>query len=186
MRNIGILGGTNPDGNKKYIKVSEELGAMLAGESDLKLLWGGNRNGVLGAIYKQFLKCDRIELHLPKVYSNDLNSMEVKNVTLYEDVLTRHSGMIKNADYLIFLPGGIGTAFELFASIEMLRAKEIKAKIILVNYKGFFNNLLSHYKFINTNGFTSINTMSNIYTTHAKDLFTVVTSATEAFKALKS
>lgn len=49
--------------------------------------------------------------------------------------------MFQNADISIFLPGGIGTLYEMLSCIETKRAMEHMNKIIIVNSYGFFDNL---------------------------------------------
>ena len=44
---------------------------------------------------------------------------------------------------LLFLPGGIGTLYELITAIEMKRSKEFDKPIVIYNETGFFNELLT-------------------------------------------
>ena len=50
--------------------------------------------------------------------------------------------MIDNSDALLFLPGGIGTLYELITSLEMKRSNEFDKPVIIYNETGFFDEML--------------------------------------------
>ena len=74
----------------------------------------------------------------PKIYENDLNTANYNEKILVDGILDRTKKLIKDSDIIVFLPGGIGTINELFASIDMKRSGEINKPIIsiiiMINY----------------------------------------------------
>ncbi len=59
-----------------------------------------------------------------------------------KSVNERTDNMIEKADILLFLPGGIGTIYELFTAIEKKRNNEYDKPIYIYNETGFFDDIL--------------------------------------------
>ena len=72
--------------------------------------------------------------------------MKCTQEIITKTVSERTEGLIRESDVLIFLPGGIGTIYELFSSIESKRCHEFNKPIIIYNSNNFYDILL---KFMN-------------------------------------
>jgi uncharacterized protein (TIGR00730 family) len=166
---------------------AEGLGDILTKEGDIELIWGGNAHGPLAKIRGKFVANGRKDtLVLPKAYEDDLKIMTVENVVLTDLIDERTRKMLSMSDAVIVIPGGIGTIYEFWTAVETKRAREHDAKIILFNYKGFYDGQLAWFDLVNENGFTSIGHGGSPYKTDAKLLFSVAKTPEEVVKYLKN
>ena len=78
----------------------------------------------------------------PEIYKEDFKELDCDKEILTKNVNDRTDELINNSDILIFLPGGIGTLYELMTAIEMKRSKEFDKPIILYNATGFFDDII--------------------------------------------
>ena len=92
-----------------------------------------------------------------------------------EDILGRTGMLIKEADALIFMPGGIGTILELMSAIDMKRNGEFDKPIIIYNSYNFFDELFIFLNRIYNERFSSINVRDCYYfTSDAKDTLSYI------------
>ena len=83
--------------------------------------------------------------------------------TFTDTINERTDYLLKNSDVCIFLPGGIGTIYEIMSSIETKRAHEHNCKIIIVNLFGYFDELIKMFDKTYKENFASIKD-KNTYT----------------------
>ena len=57
---------------------------------------------------------------------------------------------------MLFLPGGVGTIYELMSAIESKRSQEFNKPIIIYNDEGFFDELLEMLEKTYNNNFSNI------------------------------
>ena len=69
-------------------------------------------------------------------YAKDIKD-EIQIVT--NTINERTDESIKNSDVCLFMPGGIGTTYEILSSMETKRAGEHNNKIVIVNLFGYYN-----------------------------------------------
>ena len=107
------------------------------------LVFGGYNEGIMGQAYKIALKNNREIIGIcPKIYENDLNKLNCQKIptnTLFEEI----NELINQSDAILILPGGLGTVFELFSSIEKKRSKEHQKEIIIYNINDYYTKLIS-------------------------------------------
>jgi predicted Rossmann-fold nucleotide-binding protein len=113
-----------------------------------------------------------------------MNGMTTDKVVILETIGERQDAMSHNSDAIVFVPGGIGTLYEFWASVEALRSGEINAKLFLYNFEGFYNKQIEFYDFINQNGFTKTGQGGSAYKIKPEDLFTVVETPEALIKEL--
>ena len=68
---------------------------------------------------------------------------------------------MNNSDVLLFLPGGVGTIYELISAIEMKRSKEFDKPIIVYNETGFFDEMMQMLDKVYQRNFTSSKVRTN-------------------------
>lgn len=181
---VCVCGGTNPATNKKFVDSAKQIGELFC-DNDIELIWGGNSFGVLAEIHKVYIKRKKPNtLYLPKAYLDDLNGMTTDKVVITETIGERQDAMTHNSDAIVFVPGGIGTVYEFWASVEALRSGEINAKLYLYNFEGFYDKQIEFFDFINANGFTKTGAGGSPYKVKPEALFTVVTTPQELMQHL--
>jgi len=126
---------------QKYIddcrKLLEEI---FKKENDL--VFGTSINGLMGLSYNIALNNNReVTAVCPEVYRADLDDVECIEI-LTNSISERTDKLIELCDILIFLPGGIGTIYELLAAIESKRNNEYDKPIIIYNSHGYYNEWL--------------------------------------------
>jgi len=181
---VCVCGGTNPATNTKFLNSMRRIGELFC-DNDIELIWGGNQFGVLAAVHQAYVERQKPNtLYLPRVYIDDLNGMTTDKVVVTETIPERQDAMMHNSEAVVFVPGGIGTLYEFWSAVEMLRSGEIDNKLFLYNYDGFWNKQIEFYDFINQNGFTKTGLGGSPYKIKPEDLFTVVDTPEDLITAL--
>lgn len=121
---------------------------------DNDLVFGACNKGLMGLAYNIALKNNQNIIGIyPKIYEYEATNLSCKKIPT-TTVNDRTNKLIENSDALIFLPGGIGTLYELLTSIESKRGKEFDKPIIIYNscnyYEKFINfiDLMIQEKFV--------------------------------------
>lgn len=140
---IFIGGSVSEDLDEKYKKESEKIVDFIL-ENNFDVICCADLRGIIGELYKKIKEKNKakIILTLPKVYLKYAKGIEDKIDILTDTINERTDKSIKEADVCLFLPGGIGTTYEILSSIETKRAGEHSNKIIIVNLFGYYNDFL--------------------------------------------
>lgn len=107
------------------------------------LVFGGSNSGLMRLAYNIALKENRNIIGIcPEAYKNDFKKLECNTEITTKSISERTESLISLCDALIFLPGGIGTIYELFTAIECKSCHEFNKPIIIYNSNGYFDKLL--------------------------------------------
>ena len=161
---------------KKYLSDCQEYLNELLIDNDV--VFGACSSGLMGISYKiAKANGNKVTGICPEVYKDDLLSLECDDEELTTSISDRTDKVIDNSDALIFLPGGIGTIYELFTAIESKRNHEFDKPIILYNSHHYFDKLLEFLEIMYQQEFTS---------EKVKDCYYVSNSARDTIDYLKS
>ncbi len=138
--NIAVFCSSSEEINERYIKSSRNVLESLF-EKNNNLVFGTYSKGIMGISYRIAKKNKR------KVIGISPNEQDFLDLKCDEKIITksvneRTDNMIEKADILLFLPGGIGTIYELFTAIEKKRNNEYDKPIYIYNETGFFDDIL--------------------------------------------
>lgn len=148
---IGCSSKENLD--KIYIDSAIQLANYLS-LNNYKLICGGFA-GMMKTIQEVFQENKQeITIIGVKGYHDD-EIRHIKNAYLCDNIKERKNTIIKKADAILCLPGGVGTLDELFTAIESKRAKEHNIPIIIVNINNYYTNLIKQLNTIYQEGFGS-------------------------------
>lgn len=126
------------DIDKKHLEVNKQLLDLILQENDL--VFGASNNGIMGLAYNSAINHGKqITGICPEAYKDDLKSLKCTKEITTNSISERTKMLIEESDLLLFLPGGIGTYFELFSAIESKRCHEFDKPIIIFNSNGFFD-----------------------------------------------
>lgn len=126
---------------KEYLDDSKELLEELMKANDL--VFGASNAGLMGLSHNVALSHNRSVIGIcPVAYKDDFKNLKCTQEIITKTVSERTEGLIRESDVLIFLPGGIGTIYELFSSIESKRCHEFNKPIIIYNSNNFYDILL--------------------------------------------
>lgn len=143
--NICIYGAASKTLHEKYITSVEDLGYTLAKRGH-GLVFGGGRNGLMGASARGFTKggAKDIVCVAPKFFNVDGVLYEHCSEYIYPDTMRERKGILEErSDAFIAAPGGVGTLDELFEIITLRSLGRHSKPVVLYNVYGFFEPMLS-------------------------------------------
>ena len=154
---IAVCCSSSDDIDKIYVESSKNLLEQVFKRNN-DLVFGAMNNGIMGLSYQTAKKYNRDVTGIaPEIYKDDFKSLDCDKEILTQSVNDRTEALVNNSDILLFLPGGVGTIYELISAIEMKRSKEFDKPIIIYNETGFFDDMLKMLNQIYQNRFTSQN-----------------------------
>ena len=125
----------------EYFNDCKVLLEELMKENDL--VFGACNSGLMGLAYNTTLKAnENITGICPEAYKDDFKTLKCDTEITTKSVSERTDTVISSSDALIFLPGGIGTIYELFTAIESKWCHEFNKPIVIYNSNGYFDKLL--------------------------------------------
>ncbi|MGN0709696.1 MAG: TIGR00730 family Rossman fold protein [Anaerovoracaceae bacterium] len=158
--------GASADVDEKYKKAVRALARRL-GEKGCSMVFGGFRAGLMAASAEGFRDAGaEITGVTPAILESSRDVFPgctevIKTGSLSE----RKDRMIEMADAFLVLPGGIGTLDELFQVLAMNVIGESAKPVIIYNFEGFYDGIISALDGMWDEGFLYKKT---------SDLFTVV------------
>lgn len=175
---VFVAAGAYRPKNEEFLEDARNLGKLLA-ENHLTYVQGGCDKGLMGATYGEFLiNSDDAELIIPTAYRDDVENMPYKKLHLVDTINERLMLITRICKYVIVIPGGLGTLDEITNFIETYRGKEHKAKVILVNFNGFYDYYLKQNEKMVEEGLV----MDGVFESIVK----VVKDSNEAMEYIKS
>ena len=172
-----FIGGSVSDSiEEKYKKEGEKLVDLIV-ENNIDAIVCADLRGMIGLLYTKMKEKNKnkIILTLPKIYLKYAEDIKDEIDILTENINERTEKSIKEADCCLFMPGGIGTTYEILSAIETKRAGEHNNKIVLVNSYGFYDDLINMINNMEKKGFVA---------EKDKEVFMVVDTVDEAVKYL--
>lgn len=113
-------------------------------KEDNNLVFGADNKGFMGLSYEIAKKNSRKIIGVcPELYKDDFKNLDCTTEIVTKTVVERTEQMIKNSEALIFIPGGLGTVYELFTAIETKRSHEHNKPIIIYNSCNYYDKLIS-------------------------------------------
>lgn len=140
-----------------------ELTKLLA-KSNIDLVYGGSKKGIMGLVSEVFKKEKRNIIGvLPfKNMKNEQISINLTRTIYTDNLFERKRKMIEISDFFLVLPGGIGTIDETLEIITNNRMKFTEKKIAIFNCLGFFDDLINQIKKMIEYNFLSENIWNEI------------------------
>ena len=122
---------------------------------DNTLVFGANNTGMMGIAHDCALQYHREIIGIcPKIYQDDFQKLQCDKELIAETVSKRTEMAIEEADVLLFLPGGIGTVYELLTAMESKRSHEHDKPILVYNSHHYFDLLLATFEKMYQESFT--------------------------------
>lgn len=137
-----------------YIELGKSFGKKMV-DSSWDLVYGGASIGLMGVIADSVLQNGG---NVYGVIPKKLVDIEVahNNLTqlfIVKSLYNRKVKMFDLSDAFVTLPGGLGTLDELCEALTLSKLKYHKKPIFLLNYQGFFDSLMDHFRHIKNEGF---------------------------------
>src|SRR6056297_2649466 len=144
MKAIAVFCGSSLGNNGNYKAQATLLGQTLA-QNNIKLIYGGAKVGLMGAIAGAALyKGGKVIGVLPKfLKSKEIAHDQLTQLILVENMHERKTRMHEMSDGVIALPGGFGTIEELFEMLTWSQLGLHQKPIGILNIDGFYDALIS-------------------------------------------
>ncbi len=174
---IFIGGSVSENIDNKYIEEGNKLVELIL-ENDFEVLCCADLRGFIGKLYSNMKKRTdkKIILTVPKIYKKYTTNIKEKIDIVTNTINERTDESIKNSDVCLFMPGGIGTIYEIMSTIETKRAGEHKNKIVIVNNFGYYNEFINMLEKVYKEEFAETST---------KELYKIVNTVEEAINYIK-
>lgn len=128
------------------------------------LIFGACKKGLMGICYDIAKENKNKVIGItPIKFLDDLSNIECDKEIVTGNISQRTMKLIDESDAIIFLPGGIGTIYELFTTIELKRSHEFNKPIIIYNSNHYFDKLLEFLSFTYEEKFSNIEIKSTYH-----------------------
>ncbi|MGY6588311.1 MAG: LOG family protein [Wenzhouxiangella sp.] len=144
IRRVTVYAASSQALESHYISAAERLGRCLA-EAGIAIAYGGGSQGLMGAMADGALAAGG-EIHgvIPEFLTHvEKGHQGLTSLDVVDTMHTRKARMLDNSDAVIALPGGCGTFEELFEVMTLKRLAQYLGPIVLVNTRGYYDELLS-------------------------------------------
>jgi uncharacterized protein (TIGR00730 family) len=144
MRRVCVFCGSRAGGPVIYTESARHLGELLA-RRGLGLVYGGGHVGLMGVLADATLQAggEVIGVISQALVDAELAHRSLTRLHIVETMHQRKALMADLADAFIALPGGFGTADELFEILTWSQLGLHRKPVGLVNVAGFFDPLLA-------------------------------------------
>lgn len=162
--NITVYLGAS-SGNDPTLETSVRALGRLIGKSGNALVYGGSKNGLMGALAESVLRAGgevtgvEPQFFIDKGYEYD----EITTLIVTRDMTERKTKMIELGDAFIAFPGGTGTLEEIAEVMSAVSLGHLSAPCILYNLGGYYNDLKALLEHMIDKGLSSPRRQHGIY-----------------------
>ena len=162
--NITVYLGAS-SGNDPTLEASVRALGRLIGKSGNALVYGGSKNGLMGALAESVLRAGgevtgvEPQFFIDKGYEYD----EITTLIVTRDMAERKTKMIELGDAFIAFPGGTGTLEEIAEVMSAVSLGHLSAPCILYNLGGYYNDLKALLEHMIDKGLSSPRRQHGIY-----------------------
>jgi len=124
-----------------------EFGRLLA-ENGFALLYGGTTCGLMKIVADAHKQAGgRLIGVIPSyMIERGINHPDLDELHTVEDLRPRKQAMLEKSDYIVALPGGIGTYDEFFDLLTLKQLKRHNKPMFLLDTNGYFTPLLALFR----------------------------------------
>ena len=154
INKLAIFCGSKEGNNKIYKQHALELATIMA-ERKIELVYGGGRKGIMGVVANTVMqKGGIVKGVIPQTLVDWEHQHDgLSELFVVEDMHVRKRKMYELCDGVVILPGGFGTLDELFETLTWNQLSIHDKKVFILNTAGFYNHLIQHLHFLNSEGF---------------------------------
>ncbi len=155
--NVLILSSSREEIAPYYKSIARSISSFLA-RSECDLVFGASSSSMMGICYDEFIKNNRnIYSFTTKKYVEDLKKLDKSKHYIRETTFDLKKDMFFNSDFIVCLPGGIGTMSELLAYIEEKRSNDCDKPILIYDEDNFYGKTIESLRELVNEEFASEN-----------------------------
>lgn len=151
MKNICVFCSTN-EVDKKYIEVTKQLGLLIA-KNSFNLVWGGGNLGLMKEIASSVQENGGKIFGVTIEFLKGHRRMNADEMTITKDFSERKRLLLKKADAVILLPGGVGSLDEITEVIELKKHDFHFKPVVVLNTAKFYEGLKIQLQRMEKDGF---------------------------------
>ena len=175
---VCVFCGSKFGNDPAWTRAAERLGALLA-EADIRLVYGGGRIGLMGAVAQAAMRAGGrvsgvIPDHLMKL---EVADTDITELVVVDSMHERKRRMFELADGFVVLPGGLGTLDETFEIVTWKQLRHHSKPIVMLDVNGYWTPFLDLVRAIVAGGFAH---------PAVADLYTVVATPEAVLPALRA
>lgn len=143
---VFIASAANEQIDNKYKELASNVSELFA-KKNFDLMFGAANYSMMGECYKIFSKLKRkVYAYTCPKYERDFKKLKKAKCVRVPDTLERFRKLYFRSDFVIILPGGIGSLAEFSSAVEEYRASGGNKRIILFNFEGYYDGLINWIK----------------------------------------
>jgi uncharacterized protein (TIGR00730 family) len=176
IESLCVFCGSQYGSDRRFRAAAARLGELAAG-AGLKLIYGGGRVGLMGAVADAAMAAggEVIGVIPARLLEREVGHRAITELIVARDMFDRKDQMIARADAFIVLPGGLGTLDELLEVVTLRQLGYHGKPIVLVNVAGYWDPLTALVDQVIGYGFAAPN---------ARALYQMVATVDEVLVAL--
>jgi uncharacterized protein (TIGR00730 family) len=157
-KSLCVFCGSQYGSERRFRAAATRLGELVA-NAGLKLIYGGGRVGLMGAVADAAMAAGGEVLGLipARLLEREVGHRAITELVVARDMFDRKDQMIARADAFVVLPGGLGTLDELLEVVTLRQLGYHGKPIVLVNLAGYWDPLIALVDQVITHGFAAPN-----------------------------
>lgn len=179
IKSVCIFASSSNNVSEEFYIDAAELGKLL-GAHKINIVYGGSRLGLMYACAKSVKENGGkiIGIMPQKLYDFGCgNPEDCDEFYLTTGMRERKAKMDEKSDAVIALPGGFGTLEEITEMIVQKQLGYNSKPIVILNTKGFYNNLTNYFNTIISENFAKEN---------SRELYYIADTPLDAFNYIKN
>lgn len=154
VQSVCVYCGSSPGSMPFYLETARAVGRYFASQN-IRLVYGGGKRGLMGAVANACMEAGgEVFGVMPEpLVKAEFAHKGITELVIVDNMHQRKESMIQNADGFIALPGGIGTAEELFEVFTWHQLGLIDKPCGILNVEGYYDHLLNFLKHTVDQGF---------------------------------
>ncbi len=162
MIKICVFCGSSTGNDPTYSNMAAALGDYLV-DNSVSLVYGGGDIGLMGILSSTMMnRGGHVTGIIPEMINKHVPHKNISELIVVKTMHERKAMMYSMSDAFICLPGGIGSLEELLEVFTWLQLGYHSKPILLLNIKGFYNNLIKQFELMVIEGFLKETHLSNL------------------------
>lgn len=144
LNSVCVYCASSTEVEQSYYDSAKQLGEILA-KNNIHCIYGGGSVGLMGNLADSVLSNNgEVTGIIPRfMCEREWNHTQLTELVLVDTMHERKELMMRKADAVIAMPGGIGTFEELMEAITWKKLGLFDKPIVIVNVNNYFQHLIS-------------------------------------------